>query len=1325
METIKVASSHKLAMLVRNRSDKALIIDSRTFCEYNTSHILNSVNVWSSKIRKKRLQQDSISVHDYLHQACQLSMTHVDMDIIVYDQNAPNPHAVPLDSFLNVLLNKLGHAFSSVYLLSGGFLEFQASYPELCEDSSMKCSPLTTQSQPCLPVANIGPTRILPFLYLGSQHDANNRQLLQDYNITYELNVSLSCPKPDFMQDSHFMRIPVNDNFSEKLLPYFNEAFNFIDKVREGGGYVLVHCLAGISRSATVAIAYVMKHLRLSFEEAYMYVKNRRPTISPNINFVGQLAELDRQLRCEYDTRRLEPTTAPVIMRSSHESLHTSSSSITSSSIASTSTSASYMVGRHHKGGMGRPSIPHSLSLNLKSTLEAVPSSPANSSCRSTPLTPPDMSPSTALARLSFASALDDLRDDGRPKFRGSPINPSTPNTCLPPGSPSSDNWKDISSSPVFSFASARRGGATSAPIFSSVYMNKDISSRTINDCKSEAKKVSCNESFISSDSSKSTSESSNFYSSATISVGAAPSARGAESNHREEDIRKTTTANASYTRDRDGRQVSVCVIDVKREDVCNEPLVIRETQVMATPCQVNTDVRSTIQVHLPDRLNNQDKESNITKIPIRKIEDKKIFEDPLRERNCDNVSRLNEDITQKHRREVIVPIQVAGTREGRPKVLELIGQNLPYQPIPATAACSAVFPGKVSYQSESPKEGMVPVSSGNVPDIPGPATGVQQSDSGILMDETPNDSVPASPQRLPRCYSSSETHLNTRKLLEHRGVDFGTRKCSSSDEVGRGWLHNQQQNSQQSQTTPISSSRENSTWICPWELARSDSVSTSGLGSEISDTDLLHDDAHSTTTDDPHGPYDAVFSDVFPGEPIPGNYQHSQHYNEYRQQQQQPTTPKTPRPASLPGVTGAYFTHFEVNCDSEVDMGVDVSSAEGHRGGCSRTHIICEKKDSGYYSFPTEHPPVTPGIMGEGVRHTTTIPICSNEHPRELQLLSNSSSSNTHQQPSQSKVISIMSNKASKPGTPPSIPTTAPSKIDSRSSPEKRVTPEKRKIRGSSTEENEEKRRSCEVESPRHSINLGAGAKRAQELLHGVEHLLESEMTEIRRRTAAISSRIHLLGKNFTNSTGNNNNNSSTKIISSGMKNKQEENSGCIGNSNTNLSRTAKVHTIYVTTTEENFKNPLKVGSAESPYVKSVYSENSSGVVPPGSSRAHSEPPFTGEEGLYRARSCPGLPRSSSNNEGNETVAALVSDLQMVRLRGTSRPTASKDKFLNRYSCGALDAQQQAPNTTTAFESCPDFGNLRPCVREGDSLHSSSSSISSHSSFTRLLQVS
>jgi len=44
------------------------------------------------------------------------------------------------------------------------------------------------------------------------------------------------------------------------------------DSVRESSGRVLVHCLAGISRSPTIVIAYVMHHLRLSIDDAYRYV---------------------------------------------------------------------------------------------------------------------------------------------------------------------------------------------------------------------------------------------------------------------------------------------------------------------------------------------------------------------------------------------------------------------------------------------------------------------------------------------------------------------------------------------------------------------------------------------------------------------------------------------------------------------------------------------------------------------------------------------------------------------------------------------------------------------------------------------------------------------------------------------------------------------------------------------------------------------------------------------------------------------------------------------------------------------------------------------
>lgn len=54
--------------------------------------------------------------------------------------------------------------------------------------------------------------------------------------ISYVLNASNSCPKPDFICESRFMRIPINDNYCEKLLPWLDKSIEFIG---EGGASLL------------------------------------------------------------------------------------------------------------------------------------------------------------------------------------------------------------------------------------------------------------------------------------------------------------------------------------------------------------------------------------------------------------------------------------------------------------------------------------------------------------------------------------------------------------------------------------------------------------------------------------------------------------------------------------------------------------------------------------------------------------------------------------------------------------------------------------------------------------------------------------------------------------------------------------------------------------------------------------------------------------------------------------------------------------------------------------------------------------------------------
>ena len=59
--------------------------------------------------------------------------------------------------------------------------------------------------------------------------------------------------------------------------------------------------MAGISRSVTITIAYLIKQYHKSMQDAYDWVKNLRPSISPNLNFMGQLLEYERKLDLRSD----------------------------------------------------------------------------------------------------------------------------------------------------------------------------------------------------------------------------------------------------------------------------------------------------------------------------------------------------------------------------------------------------------------------------------------------------------------------------------------------------------------------------------------------------------------------------------------------------------------------------------------------------------------------------------------------------------------------------------------------------------------------------------------------------------------------------------------------------------------------------------------------------------------------------------------------------------------------------------------------------------------------------------------------------------------
>ncbi|KAF8837479.1 hypothetical protein BDN67DRAFT_198128 [Paxillus ammoniavirescens] len=199
------------------------------------------------------------------------------------------------------------------------------------------------------------PSRVLPFLYLGNLNHASNAYMLHALGITHVVSVgecALVPPPQTPTSASSFQSSPsqrcslvpsfsaqfaagqgpggqgslwieeregrikvldikgVCDDGIDTLEPQLHPICTWIEKARLSGGQVLVHCRVGVSRSATVTIAYVMQHLGLSLVEAYLVVRSRRLSvlIQPNMRLLYNLLgweELGRALSWPYLAREV------------------------------------------------------------------------------------------------------------------------------------------------------------------------------------------------------------------------------------------------------------------------------------------------------------------------------------------------------------------------------------------------------------------------------------------------------------------------------------------------------------------------------------------------------------------------------------------------------------------------------------------------------------------------------------------------------------------------------------------------------------------------------------------------------------------------------------------------------------------------------------------------------------------------------------------------------------------------------------------------------------------------------------------------------------
>lgn len=193
-------------------------------------------------------------------------------------------------SFLETIKNKklnLSHTKTTLKTVDGTV--FEVDLKEGSREFKSSTYGFVVDTKPDLAVASV-----LPGLLMGSQDVTHNQSLLKQYEITHILSLGIEVPKfPGYF----YTYIESLDLPEFCILNIFQNCFYVINKVRNEGKTIYVHCNAGVSRSAAVIIGYLMKECDMDYKSAYGSLRNARPCIRPNDGFVKQLLLYEKSLK--------------------------------------------------------------------------------------------------------------------------------------------------------------------------------------------------------------------------------------------------------------------------------------------------------------------------------------------------------------------------------------------------------------------------------------------------------------------------------------------------------------------------------------------------------------------------------------------------------------------------------------------------------------------------------------------------------------------------------------------------------------------------------------------------------------------------------------------------------------------------------------------------------------------------------------------------------------------------------------------------------------------------------------------------------------------
>ncbi|KAG5190756.1 protein-tyrosine phosphatase-like protein [Tribonema minus] len=143
--------------------------------------------------------------------------------------------------------------------------------------------------------------RILDWLAIAGEDITLDKDAMKAMGITHIINCTRHCPNlfPDHSgqpvptEGFHYLKLSLQDSIDQDITSALAPSFRMIEEARACGGCCLVHCSSGMSRSATITIAYLVQHRNMTLLDAMHLTKDRRRQTSPNPGFVSQLLDLE------------------------------------------------------------------------------------------------------------------------------------------------------------------------------------------------------------------------------------------------------------------------------------------------------------------------------------------------------------------------------------------------------------------------------------------------------------------------------------------------------------------------------------------------------------------------------------------------------------------------------------------------------------------------------------------------------------------------------------------------------------------------------------------------------------------------------------------------------------------------------------------------------------------------------------------------------------------------------------------------------------------------------------------------------------------------